>query len=76
MDPQSNAVFVLFPIITGAFFALAGAIMWTVWREVEKVRKRQHDQGTDITVQGAQIRELAKNVETILERIDRRGYAQ
>lgn len=72
MDPQGNAIFVLFPIITGAFFALNGAILLVIWREIEKVRKRQHDQGTDLTVQGAQIKELARDVEAIFQRIDTR----
>lgn len=72
MDPTGNAIFILFPIITGAFFALNGAILLVVWREIEKVRKRQHDQGTDLTVQGAQIKELARDVETIFQRIETR----
>lgn len=69
---ERDAIFVLFPIVTGAFFALNGAILLIIWREVEKVRKRQHDQGTDLTVQGAQIKELAKDVEVIFTRLDQR----
>jgi hypothetical protein len=74
MNPDGNVIFVLFPIIVGAFFALNGAVLLTVWSEVKRVRDRQHDQGTDLTVQGAQIKELAKDVETIFDRLETRRH--
>lgn len=69
---EANAIFILFPIITGAFFALNGAILLVIWHEVKRVRDRVHSQGTDLTVQGAHIKELAKDVEVIFDRLEER----
>jgi hypothetical protein len=70
---DGNAIFVLFPIITGAFFALNGGILLIIWQEVKRVRERVHDQGTDLTVQGAQIKELARDVEVVFARLETRS---
>lgn len=69
-----NAIAILFPIVTGAFFALNGAILLTIWQEVKRVRDRVHGQGTDLTVQGGQIKELAKDVEVIFDRLEARSH--
>ncbi len=67
---SSNAIFILFPIITGAFFAVNGAILLVIWNEIKSLRESRHDHGNALAVQGLQIKEVAQDVEVIFKRLD------
>ena len=62
----------LFQLVTGAFFTLNGAVLWVIWREIEKLRKESHANNSERLVQQHQIKELALDVEKIFDRLETR----
>ncbi len=69
---EGNAIFILFPIITGAFFALNGVILMVIWQEIKSLRKSRYDGDQVSLAHGLQIKELAKDVEVIFDRLEQR----